>query len=242
MKNLQTWFLKFLITISFFFFYLDCGAKSQQIELADSLFRSKQYTQSLEVYQTLFNDQKYSPAMLLKMAYIQEGLGRIGETLYYLKLYHMATDDEQALRKMEELAGKFGLSGYDSNDASRVLQWIDKKILIVQVGLVVVLLLISYAMFVGRKMEQKPWLAASAIIFVSASIFYLNNFYSSSSVILNSDRTYLMEGPSSGAPVAGILAEGNQLQLLDHTDVWLKVKWMDKIVYVKNSSALKVAL
>jgi len=242
MKNLQTSFLKFLVTISFFFSFHAGEAQSQKIKLADSLFRSKQYTQSLEIYQSLFNDQKYSPAMLLKMAYIQEGLGKIGQTLYYLKLYHLATDDEQAQHKMEELAGKFGLSGYDSNDASRVQQWIDKKITIVQVGLVCILLLISYAMFVRRKMEQKPWLAAGVIVLVSASIFYLNNFYSSNSVILNNDRTYLMEGPSSGAPVAGILAEGNQLQLLDHTDVWLKVKWMDKIVYVKNSSVLKVAL
>jgi len=217
-------------------------AQSQKIKLADSLFRSKQYTQSLEIYQSLFNDQKYSSAMLLKMAYIQEGLGKIGQTLYYLKLYHLASDDEQALHKMEELAGKFGLSGYDSNDASRVQQWIDKKITIVQFGLAGILLLISYVIFVQRKTEQKPWLAACAIILVSASILYLTNFYSRNSVILNSDRTYLMEGPSSGAPVTGILAEGNQLELLGHTDVWLKVKWMDKIVYVKNSSALKVTL
>jgi hypothetical protein len=51
-----------------------------------------------------------------------------------------------------------------------------------------------------------------------------------------------MEGPSSGAPVAGILTEGNQLQLLGRNDVWLKVKWMEKIVYVKNSSVLEVML
>src|SRR5689334_2250894 len=98
MKNLQTWLLKFLITLPFFFNYQVVEAQSQQIQQADSLFRSKQYTQSLEVYQAMFKERKYSPAMLLKMAYIQEGLGKIGQTLYYLKLYHLATDDEQALR------------------------------------------------------------------------------------------------------------------------------------------------
>src|SRR3954468_14023429 len=111
MKNLQTVVLKFIVSVAFFFSCLYSVAQSQKITQADSLFRAKQYTQSLEVYQSLFNEQKYSPAMLLKMAYIQEGLGKIGQTLYYLKLYHLATDDEQALRKMEELAGKFGLSG-----------------------------------------------------------------------------------------------------------------------------------
>jgi len=242
MKNLQTWFLKFLISISFFFSYQVGEAQSQKIKLADSLFRSKQYTQSLEVYQSLFNEKRYSPAMLLKMAYIQEGLGKIGQTLYCLKLYHLASDDEQALHKMEELAVKFKLSGYEANDASRFQQWIDKKIIIVQLGLAGILLLVSYVIFIERKKEKKSWLAAVVVIVVSASIFYLNNFYSSSSVIVGNDRTYLMEGPSSGAPVAGILEEGNQLQLLGHTDVWLKVKWMDKIVYVRNSSVLKVML
>ena len=242
MKNLQTWFLKFLISISFFFTYPLAEAQSQKMNLADSLFRSKQYTQSLEQYQSLLNEKKYSPAMLLKMAYIQEGLGKIGQTLYYLKLYHLASDDEQALHKMEELAGKFRLSGYDANDAGRLKQWIDKKMLLIQVGLAGILLLLSYAIVNRRRREQKPWLAAGLVILLSASILYLNNFYSSKSVIVNSDRTYLMEGPSSGAPVAGILAEGNQLQLLDHSDVWLKVKWMDKIVYVKNNSVLQVTI
>src|ERR1041385_4283576 len=100
MKNLQTWFLKFIVIITFFFFCQCSNAQSQKIIQADSLFRAKQYMQSLEVYQSLFSEQRYSPAMLLKMAYIQEGLGKIGQTLYYLKLYHVATDDEQALRKI----------------------------------------------------------------------------------------------------------------------------------------------
>jgi hypothetical protein len=233
---------KFIATITFFFSCLYSFAQSQKIMQADSLFHAKQYTQSLEVYQSLFSEKKYSPAMLLKMAYIQEGLGKIGQTLYCLKLYHLATDDEQALRKMEELAGKFGLSGYERNDSSRLQQWIDKKITIVQLGLTVILLLICFLIFIRKNKEQRPWLAAAAIILVATSILYFNNFYSDNSIIINKDRAYLMQGPSAGAAVMGIVAEGNQLQLLGKTDVWLKVKWQEKIVYVKNNSALAVML
>lgn len=242
MKNLQTWFLKFLITIPFFLSAQTAGAQTQKIKLADSLFQAKQYTQSLDLYQSLFSAGQSSPAMLLKMAYIQEGLGKIGPTMYYLKLYHSATDDDQALLKMEELAAKFKLSGYDSNDASRVWLWINKKITFVKFGLTGASLLISYGLFLRKRKKQRPWLAAAAIILISTAMLYLNNFYAVHSVIVNNDRTYLMAGPSSGAPVAGILAEGNQLPLLGHQDVWLKVKWMDKIVYVKNSAVLTVAL
>ena len=242
MKNLQTWFSKFIVTIAFFFTCHYSIAQSQKIKQADSLFRAKQYTQSLEVYQSLFSEQKYSPAMLLKMAYIQEGLGKIGQTLYCLKLYHLATDDEQALRKMEELAGKFGLSGYERNDSSRLQQWIDKEVIVVQFILAAILFLICFLIFIRKDKEQKPWFAAAAIVLIAASIFYINNFYSDNSVIVNNDRAYLMQGPSAGAPVVGVVAEGNQLELLGQNDVWLKVKWQDKIVYVKNNSVLTVML
>jgi len=55
---------------------------------ADSLYATKQYTQAFERYEVLFAGGRYSPAMLLKMAYIQEGLGHLGESLYYINLYY----------------------------------------------------------------------------------------------------------------------------------------------------------
>ena len=42
--------------------------------------------------------------MLLKMAYIQEGLNHVGQALYYLNLYYLASKDKSVLGKMEELA------------------------------------------------------------------------------------------------------------------------------------------
>src|SRR5258708_14548259 len=242
MKNLQTWFLKFIIAFSFLFYFLSVEAQTQKIVKADSLFRAKQYTQSLELYQSAFNEKKYSPAMLLKMAYIQEGLGKIGPTLYYLKLYNLASNDEQALSKMEELASKFKLGGYDEKDADRLQRWINRNRLLIQAGLAALVFMAAFSFFVQRKQNQKPWASAIAILFFSALIFYLNNFYSSNPVIVGNDHAYLMEGPSAGAPVVGLLAEGNLLESLGQEDVWLKVKWMDKIVYVKKNSVMSVAL
>jgi hypothetical protein len=242
MKNLQTRFLKFIPALVLFFSFGSTGAQSPKIKEADSLFRSKQYTQSFELYQSLFQEKKYTPAMLLKMAYIQEGLGKIGTTLYYLTLYHKASGDEQALQKMDELAAKFKLSGYDSTDASRVQLWINKKMNVIQVALTFILLATAYFLYRSKKENQKPWLAAIVIVVLSAGILYITNFYTAGSVILSDTRTYLMKGPSAGAGVAGILGEGNRLQLMGHEDVWLKVKWADKIVYIRNSEVLTVML
>src|SRR5690349_20257780 len=73
-----------------------------QLELADSLFMEKKFTQSLEVYRQIYDQGAYSPAMLLKMAYVEEGLGHTARSLYYLDKYYLMSRDDRALEKMEE--------------------------------------------------------------------------------------------------------------------------------------------
>jgi len=64
----------------------------KDIELADSLFNQQKYTQSFEIYNRILKtDNLTSPAMLLKMAYIKEGLGDYSNALYYLNLYYLQT-------------------------------------------------------------------------------------------------------------------------------------------------------
>src|SRR5882672_10327237 len=101
---------------------LSPGTAAGKLGLADSLFHLKQYTQSLELYDDLFQNKFYSSSMLLKLAYIHEGLGHLGKSLYYLNLYSLATDDPKALEKIEEVAAKNKLQGYAESDATRL--WI----------------------------------------------------------------------------------------------------------------------
>src|SRR5690349_2721164 len=91
------------------------------LQRADSLFQQKRYTQSFEIYNTLFQSHRYSPAMLLKMAYVQEGLNRISQSAYYLNLYYLATQDESALTKLGELADKYRLEGYEPSRFEQAL-------------------------------------------------------------------------------------------------------------------------
>jgi hypothetical protein len=123
---MQTKILKILPILLFPLFCLGQNTR-QKIKHADSLYRAKQYTQSYTIYQSLLAQNQYSPAMLLKMAYIQEGLGHQGLCLYYLNLYQNASDDHQATTKMEELANKHRLEGYQSSDSSRALHFFPKE-------------------------------------------------------------------------------------------------------------------
>src|SRR6478735_4065061 len=115
MKNKQTGVSKILfISATLLLIGFHCHAQNS-LSKADSLFKAKHYTESLELYQHYYQSGNYSPAMLLKMAYIQEGLGKISQSIYYLQLYYQASADEQALRKIEELAAKNKLEGYTSD-------------------------------------------------------------------------------------------------------------------------------
>lgn len=242
MKNLQTGILKIILYSFFSFFACAACAQSTKIKQADSLFKAKQYTQSLELYQSVLMEKKYTPAMLLKMAYINEGLGKVGPTLYFLKLYYLASDDEQALKKTEEIAAKFKLSGYEVNDSSRLKRWVTKYTSLIQAILLLILFGMSIIIFFQRKQNQKPWGVFIVFVLVMGLVFYSNNFYSSNSVIVTTDKTYLMDGPSAGAHVSAVISEGNLLHSLGREDVWRKVKWVDKEVYVKENAVMELSL
>src|SRR5882762_7573316 len=106
MKYMQTGVRKYLI--AFLGVAMVCFSLQAQpnayLQKADELYKKKQFTQSFELYEQLFHQGKSSPAMLLKMAYIQEGLGHISRTLYYLTLYYKETRDERVLAKIDEIA------------------------------------------------------------------------------------------------------------------------------------------
>src|SRR4051812_48821245 len=80
----------------------------EQLHKADSLFDSKKYIESFEIYhQILDSSDQYSPRMLKKMAFIKEGLGDYTSALYYLNLFYSSNPDNEVLKKMEELGLKY---------------------------------------------------------------------------------------------------------------------------------------
>jgi len=241
MKYLQTPFQKFLLFFFAFLFSLSAVAQSE-LKQADSLFQIKQYTQSLEIYQSLLSAKKYSPAMLLKMAYINEGLGKPSESLYYLKLYQLATTDNQVQKKTEELAAKFNMIGYAQDETDQTAHWVSKNSNVIRLALALILFLLAVAIFFLRRKEKKVWAPLIVLIIAASFLFYINNIHASSYVIVSNDRTYLMNGPSAGAPVTAIVGEGNLIKLLGEEDVWLKVQWSGETAFVKKSAVKEIAL
>lgn len=210
---------------------------------ADSLFARKQYTQSLELYQEVLSQHNYSKSMLLKMAFIQEGLGHISESLYYLNLYYLASNDQQALTKMEEMAKKHKLIGYQGNQFRFLYSFLRENnltIIMVSVSLIIFL----FVLLLYQKRQNKNPLPTSIFLLLPVAIlfFQINLGHQTNVGIVKGNATYLMSGPSAGSSVVTIINEGHLLDVLDKKDVWIHTKWMNQDVYLKEDQVLMIEL
>lgn len=246
MKKIQTPILNILLLLILLLGYSQSGTASSfdPIKQADSLFKTKLYTQSFDLYHTLFLDKKYSQATLLKMAFIQEGLGHLSQSLYYLNLYYLASGDEQALSKVNEVAKKNNLSGYESDQTAPLYKLMkDNYSTIVGTLAAGAIFCLSIFFYQQKRSGQKPVvLAFLSLMFLGLLFAFLNFSTPPAQGIISTSPVYLMKGPSSGASVAAIVEEGHRLTIIGHEDVWLKVAWNGEEVFVKKNQVLPITL
>lgn len=215
-----------------------------QLQLADALYRKKQYTQSFKIYDSLLQHRVYTPAMLLKMAYIQEGLEAIAKSQYYLNLYYFATQDNAALDRMEEMAAKYNLKGYQQSDATFFFMFFDRYRIPLTVALLALCILL-FAIVVSRRQQtiQRRMGAFAGLVLLSMLLLLVVNIRARPvPAIVASPHTYLMSEPSAGSSVVGVIGEGNRLIIHGSTDVWLRVSWNGIPAYINRNKVLEVRL
>jgi hypothetical protein len=240
---MQNGFLKFaLAVLGLLFSYTVANGQSPEIALAraDSLFSARKYTQSLEVYTGLFNQKTYSPAMLLRMAFIEEGLSRHAEAIYYLNLYYNHTFDEAALRKIQDLAAAHRFSGYDQTDMDRLATAWRRYGYTVTLALALFALACTVWLLLSaekKTIKTTPWIAQSVVMVLL--LLHLN-FPFQQKAIIHSDTAYLMSGPSAGASVVTKINGGHRVTVLGKHDVWVKIKWESKEVFIRESNVRPV--
>jgi tetratricopeptide (TPR) repeat protein len=241
MKNMQRQVPKILLLIMGLCGFLMASGQVTSFRLgqADSLFEKKQYTQSLEHYQAILERGEFTPSMLLKMAYIEEGLGRIGQALYYLDRYYLVSNDKSALDKMEELSTKYNLQGYENSDATLILSLYHDYRDYISTVLAAAAVFFLSLLFYWRQRRKRAVTAASALFILMVLLAVHINFGERISTgIISGPNTYLMEGPSAGAPVMSVINEGHRVEVVGKVDVWYKVKWRDNTVFVRDHDLL----
>lgn len=230
------------LLLSIFLLTLATSAMSQPrvdsaLMQADSLFQTRKYTESFKLYDHILNvEREVSPAMLLRMSFIKEGLGNFTEALYYLNLYYLQTSERNALNKMEELAEKRGLEGYEYSDWE-FIQTVFYKYFFHITGtfLALAVLILSFMFYQKYKLNQQPIAGAVMLVVVLGLLFYTLNYGKAySKALINSNNTYIMSGPSAGAEVISIVDKGHRVEIEGTEDVWAQVTWKGNKAYIKT--------
>ena len=222
------------------------GLKSYAADLgdADSLFAARKYTQSFDIYDSLLSSgHQSSPAMLLKMAYIKEGLGNPTQALYYLNLYYLRTADRKVLNKMEELAEEKNFAGYEFNDFEFVQTVFYKYYFTIVFSLLALAVLMLAVVFRLRQRQMNAAVPAFLMVLTLAVVFYILNYgreYDRS--IVTHRETFVMSGPSAAAEVLEVVSRGTRLHTYGHEDVWVKVKVNDREGYIRQTKLREISL
>jgi hypothetical protein len=211
------------------------AASPVDLKKADSLFFNKKYTEAFEIYNGLHESNQVSPSMLLKMAFIKEGLGDYTSSLFYLHKYYQQTYDRAVLIKMSELADKKSLSGYTIEDKHFFITNLNKYNAEITLLLAALLLLLTVYTYRAKKKNELPiGLPIIQLVLAVALLVVTNGWFQPRQAIVK-DHTFLMTAPSAASEPVGPIAKGHMVEILEQTDVWTKIRWNDKEVYLRKA-------
>ncbi|RDC63454.1 tetratricopeptide repeat protein [Adhaeribacter pallidiroseus] len=236
--------LKYL-TIFFVFFnsFLQpvyCQPTTARVVVADSLFNQKQYLEAFAKYeQILVEDQQYSPTMLLKMAFIKEGLRDYTGAMYYLHLYYAKTPNRTVLRKMEDLAQAHRLTGYEYSDLQFFKTQFRKYYQNILEGLLLVaVVVITFTLF---RHTTKPITNSFKIgftLYLAFIFYYINYLDFGREGIIRYKQIPVMSAPSAGATWLATANPGQKLQLIGEEDIWYEVRWQKQRAFIRKQNIL----
>lgn len=210
-----------------------------KLNIADSLFKDQKFTESFELYESILKEHgKYSDQMLLKMAFIKEGLRDYSNALYYLNLYYLQTSDKKVLKKMEKLAKEQELIGYEYSDWEFFLMLYRKYNHYITYFLAA-LSILFFSIMIRQKFHYKkqPLSAAVALTIVMGLMFYHINFSKTySKGIIVTKQSYLMEGPSSSANLVEIVDKGHRVNVVNKQDVWVEIEWDGNNAFIRENN------
>jgi hypothetical protein len=222
-----------------FFFVPKPSTSTSTLRKADSAFAKGQYAAAVPLYrQLVWRQGEASGQLLLRLAYAEHRLGYLRAEMLYL---NMALAQQPRLSTWQQLVGlaqQLRLVGYPSTwqQELRIRAW-RYYYPVLQVLLSGAVL--GAALLLLRRSAQRPaWLAYGAYLLVTGA--YLYGLQPMPTGIVARHGTALMAGPSAGATWLSTAAPGDRLPVLGRQDIWLRVRWQERIAYVRASDALVV--
>lgn len=216
----------------------DAQSLSGKLNIADSLFSARRYTQSLVLYKDIYNSGDASPAMLLKMAYSEEAQENLGKALVYLHDYYRFTSDEKVLDKMDELAQVNALVGYDESEFEKIEKVLHEFKYFIFLGLVIfsaIILLMMIRKF--KKHQEKSLSLAVSLAFMLLLCAYVLNFtHESEKGIIMRNDSFIMSGPSAASELVEVVNQGHKIEVLGKKDIWVEIFWRGKRAFIRENN------
>ena len=198
----------------------------------DSLFKLRKYVDAKKIYENLYYEKNYfSDAMLLKLSFIEEGIGNYEKALIYLSKHYYQTHNKETSKKIKSIAKKNELIGFEQNDLSLILNTYNKNIYLIHSILVVILVLY---LIIGGKKDINYHIR---FMIISVLVLAIMNFnLTKKQGIVDQDNTYIMNGPSSGSDVYSIIKKGNKLKISKEYSIWYEVIFENKKKYIRKKN------
>lgn len=239
---MQAYYLKKII----FFFILNLSflqlAKSQsdveEIKIADSLYKSENYSASELIYeQNLQKIKNPSTILFLKLASIKEKKGDFLKSMYYLNKAYELSPSEKILAKLDEMATLHELKGYELSDFNFLILFYKQYSGFLVALLMILGIYIFVILFIKKyKCNYTPFNQKVFLIVYLIGVGLLLNLPDKyHQGIINHDGVLLRFEPSSAAPIEGRIDKGNRLNVLGGNDIWKRVLWNEKFLYLKES-------
>ncbi|MGI4872794.1 MAG: hypothetical protein ACRYFX_16675 [Janthinobacterium lividum] len=220
-------------------FFKTPTASSPTLRRADSLFAQGQYAATLPLYQAqVWQQQRMSAQLVLRMAYAQHQLGHYAAEVLYLNLALARQPQMATWRQLVALAQRQRLVGYPATWQQEVrvrLQGYYYPGLQALLSAAVVLAVVG---LLRRRSSRGQWLTYGGyLLAVGAYVLLLRP---APTGIVARPGVALMAGPSAGAPWLSTAAPGDRLPILGRQDIWLQVRWQERTAYVRTADTFVV--
>lgn len=218
-------------------------ADNATLATADSLFLNQHYTEALPVYEQILNErQLYSPQMLLKMAYVKEGLRDYTGAMYYLHLFYTKEPSRSVLRKMEELAQAHRLQGYAYSDLQFFKTQLSKHYIRILELMLLAAVVTATVMFLSWRKGHK-FTSAFKIgftLYLLFILYYINFLDLGDAGIIRNNHAAIMSAPSAGGSWLATATEGHKVPIHGEQDIWYEIEWEGEKAYIRKNNVLEL--
>jgi hypothetical protein len=213
---------------------------TSELRQANFSFDKGDYGAAAAHYRTqIWQRQQISPQLLLRMAYAQHQLGHYAAELLYLNLAQARQPRLSTWRQLVAVAQRQRLVGYPSTWQQELRVQAQRYYYPGLQGLLTGAVVVAILLLLRRgRSGRSTWLAYGAYLLGTGA--YLVLLRPEAVGVVTHAGSALMAGPGAGAAWLSTAAPGDRLPVLGHDDIWLRVRWQERVAYLRATDALVV--